>query len=142
MEMRETIALLKSKGYRLTPQRVAILKILKDNTEHPGADEVFRSAMQFHPNISMATVYNVMEVLEREGLIRAIAVTSHSRRFDPNVLPHSHFICNSCQRVFDIPFTDSNGVAPEVPMEFEGFKVESFEIVYRGICSECNRKSK
>ncbi|MDD3680531.1 Fur family transcriptional regulator [Mesotoga sp.] len=137
MEIKDTIALLKSRGYRITPQRVAIIRILRDHEGHPGAEEVFRSAIQLYPNISMATVYNVMEVLEKEGIIRAIAVSKNSRRYDPNIKPHGHFICDSCGRVFDIPTNYYEAYMKELPPELAEFEVTSLELIYKGLCSDC-----
>ncbi|HAY98750.1 MULTISPECIES: Fur family transcriptional regulator [unclassified Mesotoga] len=140
MEIKETIALLKSRGYRITPQRVAIIRILRDHEGHPGAEEVFRSALELYPNISMATVYNVMEVLEKEGIIRAIAVTKTSRRYDPNLKPHSHFICNTCGRVFDIPIKYFEACMRRLPPELNDFEVKSLEVIYKGSCSDCKTR--
>jgi len=137
MEIKDTIALLKSRGYRITPQRVAIIRILKDYEGHPGAEEVFRYAIQLYPNISMATVYNVMEVLEKEGIIRAIAVSKNLRRYDSNIKPHSHFICNSCRKVFDIPSNYYEACTKELPPELADFEVDSLELIYKGLCSDC-----
>lgn len=137
MEIKDTIALLKSRGYRITPQRVAIIRILKDHEGHPGAEEVFRYAIQLYPNISMATVYNVMEVLEKEGIIRAIAVSKNLRRYDSNIKPHSHFICNSCRKVFDIPSNYYEACTKELPPELADFEVDSLELIYKGLCSDC-----
>ncbi|MBN2218683.1 MAG: transcriptional repressor [Kosmotogaceae bacterium] len=140
MEIKDTIALLKSRGYRITPQRVAIIRILRDHEGHPGAEEVFRSAIQVYPNISMATVYNVMEVLEKEGIIRAIAVSKNSRRYDSNVKPHGHFICDNCGRVFDIPMKYYEACMKELPIELTDFEVRSLELIYKGTCSDCKKK--
>lgn len=143
MEIKETITLLKNRGYRITPQRVAILKILKDNPDHPGVEEVFRSVIHLHPNISMATVYNVMELFEREGIIKSVALINNSRRYDPNLVPHEHFICESCERVFDVPdiakgeFAQKHLSRLSELKEMEGFEIESIEITYRGFCKYC-----
>ncbi|PZC52245.1 MULTISPECIES: Fur family transcriptional regulator [unclassified Mesotoga] len=137
MEIKDTIDLLKSRGYRITPQRVAIIRILKDHEGHPGADEVFRYAIQQYPNISMATVYNLMEVLEKEGIIGAIAVSKNSRPYDSNIKPHGHFICDSCRKVFDIPSNYYQACAKGLPPELADFEVNSLELIYKGLCSDC-----
>ncbi len=139
MEIKDTIDLLKSRGYRITPQRVAIIRILKDHEGHPGAEEVFRYAIQLYPNISMATVYNVMEVLEKEGIIRAIAVSKNLRLYDSDIKPHSHFICNSCRKVFDIPSNYYEACTKELPLELADFEVDSLELIYKGLCSDCKK---
>ena len=56
MDIRETISLLKARGYRITPQRLTVLKILQASKNHPGAEDIFRKATKLYPKISMTTI--------------------------------------------------------------------------------------
>ena len=101
LDVKSVINMLKSKGYRITPQRVAVLRILQNNTEHPTADEVYRKTMKLQSNVSVATVYNVLEMLEKEGFIQVFQAPDGTRRYDPNTRLHAHFICEKCNGIFD-----------------------------------------
>ncbi|MFZ2197327.1 MAG: transcriptional repressor, partial [Thermodesulfovibrionales bacterium] len=50
-------------GFKLTPQRLAILSYLEGNKEHPSAEEIFRAVSDQYPTMSFATVYNTLAAL-------------------------------------------------------------------------------
>lgn len=52
-------------GFKLTPQRLAILSYLKGNEKHPSADEVYRAVVRRFPTMSFATVYNTLKMLKQ-----------------------------------------------------------------------------
>ncbi|MFO7881864.1 MAG: Fur family transcriptional regulator [Kosmotogaceae bacterium] len=136
----EAVRYLKNKGYRITPQRVAVLKALEGNTEHPSAEEIFRTVLKTHPNISIATIYNVLELLEKESLINAVARVNGMKRFDPNTKVHPHFICRRCHKVYDIPIDREKLVDCFKEIPPEGFITENVKITLEGICKNCNKK--
>lgn len=136
-DVKSAINMLKSKGYRVTPQRIAVLRVLHNNTEHPTAEEIHRKTMKLQSNVSIATVYNVLEMLEKEGFISVLQTPNGTRRYDPNTKLHAHFICEKCNRVFDIelPGNLSKGLLSFVP---EGSsKTRQINITFFGICKYC-----
>lgn len=137
MDIKNTISLLKSRGYRITPQRVTIIKILHKNREHPGADEIFKQASKLYPKISMATIYNVLEVLEKEGLVKAIPVNQNTRRYDPNISAHAHFICDRCNNVSDVEVDDKFTRKMQKYFSDNDYDFTSMELILRGFCKNC-----
>lgn len=126
----------KIKG-RLTPQRLAILQYLEGNKEHPSAEEIYHHLKRQYPSLSLTTVYNTLEKLVSEGLVQEIMIDNERRRFDPNPVPHQHFFCLACRRVFDLqpPLP-----VPSLPREVEGFWVTKWEINLYGFCAACRLK--
>ena len=66
------ISRLKDRGYKLTPQRREIIKLLSSSRSHPGAMDILRKVRKIVPKTSMSTVYYTLDMLKKEGLIREL----------------------------------------------------------------------
>jgi Fur family peroxide stress response transcriptional regulator len=131
----ELTELFRQQGLKITPQRVSIFKALHDNTAHPTAESVYESVRPDMPSISLRTVYQTLNDLAEMGEVDQIHLGTGSSRFDPNLDPHHHLVCDSCGRVHDV-YADFSDV--RLPRgRLEGFQVSSTEIVFRGLCPEC-----
>lgn len=134
------LAGLKRVGLKLTPQRIAIVRELADDLSHPTAQALFERVRPAYPTMSFATVYSTLDVLVDHGLVaaaRSLDADESSRavRFDPNVEPHHHAICDGCGTVIDIPIARERAAAPKATVE--GFRVLREERTYRGLCQHC-----
>jgi Fur family peroxide stress response transcriptional regulator len=133
---------LKRAGFKLTPQRMAIVRLFADDLTHPTAQELFERVKKALPGVSFATVYNTLDALANAGLSGVVRL-GNAARFDPNTEAHHHAVCDVCEAVIDIP---AQTLAPrasaqqEVEKVAKGFCVRSVERVYRGVCSKCSRK--
>ena len=133
------LADLKRAGLKLTPQRIAIVRELADDPSHPTAQALYERLRPAFPTMSFATVYSPLDVLVDRGLTGSLNADPGSRavRFDPNVEPHHHAICDACGAVTDIPVAPSRALASSVPT-LPGFRVLREERTYRGLCQECS----
>lgn len=122
---------------RLTPQRMAILKFLDGNEEHPSAETIYKAVSKKYPTISFATVYNTLTTLKKVGKVVELNFDPYKKRFDPNPNPHHHAICVKCQKIFDVKNEISLG-PPDI--ESEGFELIGTHIEFYGICSKCKEK--
>jgi Fur family peroxide stress response transcriptional regulator len=128
---------LRNHGLKITPQRIAILNILKDNTTHPSAEEIYGQLKPNFPSLSLATVYNTLEALNRAGVIQEVIIDPRKRHYDPNPKPHSHFQCRNCSSIFDIAI----GIElPPTPCQIDDFLMEYVTINWHGICPQCRAK--
>ncbi|TYO96163.1 Fur family transcriptional regulator [Desulfallas thermosapovorans] len=125
---------LKKLGLRATPQRMAIMQLLDGNTSHPSAEEIYKELKPEYPSLSPATVYNTLEALARAGEIQEINIDPQRRRFDPNPRPHCHFLCQRCQKVYDLPLAMED---LPVPKQVATFKINSFSLHLYGECDQC-----
>lgn len=124
----------RAKGWKLTPQRQLLFKVLHDNQSHPTAEAIHAVASAQMPGISLRTVYQTLQELSLMGELQTFDFGDGPLRFDPNVGDHQHLLCRSCGRVADV-YVDRS---PLVPSEgLHGFSIESTDIVFRGRCSEC-----
>jgi Fur family peroxide stress response transcriptional regulator len=138
------LAGVKAAGLKLTPQRMAIVKELASDETHPTAQEIFDRLRPGLPTMSFATVYNTLDALSAAGLCAAMSLSPGSGRFDPNMMPHHHAVCDSCGAVRDVP---SVGLSIEsiadplaakaVAQVAPGFELRSVERIFRGICAAC-----
>jgi Fur family peroxide stress response transcriptional regulator len=133
----EMLASLRAAGLKLTPQRLAIVRELAADPTHPTAQELFERLRPALPTMSFATVYNTLDALTAAGLCAALSLSPGASRFDPNMRPHHHMVCDRCGLVRDVPLegepVEASGGAAIAP----GFEVRSVELIYRGVCAEC-----
>lgn len=132
-------ALVESSGLKMTPQRRAIVEYLQSAVEHPTADEVLTAVNEKFPMTSRATVYNTLNWLKGEGLVREVFEGGFVR-YDPNVSEHHHFVCRQCGKVEDI---ECDSISKLQICALPGNpKVESYEVTVRGLCTDCRKKKK
>jgi Fur family transcriptional regulator, stress-responsive regulator len=128
---------LRARGWRITPQRRAVVQALAGEHVHRTADQVHASARVLVPEVSLATVYNTLNELVSMGEISAINVGDGSTRYDPKVGPdHHHLICDGCGRIYDVEPTGVDGVALS-NAERHGMRIDSVAVVFRGACADC-----
>ncbi len=122
---------LRAAGLRATAPRRAIVRELLGDTSHPTAQELFERLEGQLRTLSFATVYNTLRALNDAGHVGRLELGG-ATRFDPNVEPHHHAICESCGEVRDVP-------APKTARtpKLAGFRITRIDHVYRGICASC-----
>ncbi|MFI5298345.1 MAG: Fur family transcriptional regulator [Polyangiales bacterium] len=132
---------LEAASLRKTPQRLAIMKAFVDDPTHPTAQVIFDRLRRAMPTMSFATVYNTLAALEKSGSCRVLqlgASGEDAARFDPNVTPHDHLVCERCGAVRDVKAIDDEPRLPTIARD--GFRVHSVERIYRGTCADCRAK--
>jgi Fur family peroxide stress response transcriptional regulator len=122
-------------GFKLTPQRLAILDYLDGNTSHPSAEEIFGAVKTKFPTMSFATVYNTLEALRDRGKLLELTIDPARKRYDPNTNPHHHLICIKCGTVKDIHKEFKLDVSKEVG---DSFQVMGSHIEFYAICPNCS----
>lgn len=132
---KEKLEYYKSFGLKLTPQRLAILEYLESTREHPSAEDIYKALKDRFPSMSIATIYNTLEVLAEKGLVKTLPVDSSKKRFDTFTHPHHHFVCKKCGKIIDI----EKKFEISVPEELYDFEVEEYQIVFSGLCSQCKK---
>jgi Fur family peroxide stress response transcriptional regulator len=130
----------RSAGVRLTLQRLEIFRHIASSLEHPDAVAVFRAVRGRMPTVSMDTVYRTLWLLKDLGMIATLGPRRGTVRFDANLSPHHHFICERCglTRDFESPELD----CLEAPASAGSFgKVIAARIELRGVCLNCMKKN-
>ena len=87
---------LRSFGISPTVQRVAVYDLLHDHPAHQTAEDVYNSLQKTLSTISLATVYNTLNVLTAKGAIWELRIEDGVSRYDANLRSHAHFKCVDC----------------------------------------------
>ena len=119
---------------RNTRQREIVYEILKSKRTHPTAEELYFEAKQRCPDISLATVYRHLKSFLHDGDAITVGSADKKVHYDGDVSDHSHFVCTSCGKIYDLP---PAGAA--FPKEFaeKGFKLDRADCTYYGTCPAC-----
>ena len=122
---------------RQSKKRDAMLALLQRTVRHPSADWVYQQMKGEFPDLSLGTVYRNLNHLYAHGLIRRVGVVNGQERYDGMVAPHSHFICDRCGTILDLPKQDPGEDYLEAVGVQYGFKAEGCEFIVRGVCRDC-----
>ena len=91
--MKETAQLLREKGLKVTPQRIAVYNMLLGTTAHPNAEMIYKTLEPTNPTMSLATVYKTLDFFKQLGLVQELNVGESSSRYDAVVRCHPHTVC-------------------------------------------------
>lgn len=134
------ISSLQKSGLRLTATRLAICRLLSETNQHPTAQQIYLRLKDQFPSLSLATVYNTLDVLVSMGVVNVLGQTGDGNiHFDPKTYPHINLACLKCHQIIDFPSEDVAHME-EVVGKTSGFKVIGARILYYGICPTCQAK--
>jgi Fur family peroxide stress response transcriptional regulator len=137
--LEELIARLRERGHRLTPQRVAVLKALISNKEHPSAEQIHERVKTDFPMTSLATVYKTVAVLKEMGEVLELGFSDDSNRYDGGCPhPHPHLICIKCKRIIDVDVAAMSEL-PQKVTQRTGYRIVSHRLDFLGICPQCQK---
>jgi Fur family peroxide stress response transcriptional regulator len=132
---------LKAHGYRLTPQRLAIFKILVASDNHPSVEQIHAQLTADFPTMALATVYKTITLLKEEGELLELGFAGESSRYDgAKPYPHAHLICVSCHKIID-PDIPTFGEVPQELAQKYGYQIVNQRVDYFGICPDCQSRA-
>lgn len=117
-------------GVRPTSQRETVYQSLLQKRDHPTADEVFARVREKSPSISLATVYNCLDVLVQNKLVRAVNFERAPTQYCANLAPHAHFHDEAGRTLdIDLPAEMLTQLRSLLP---ENFDVKHVEVNFHG----------
>jgi Fur family peroxide stress response transcriptional regulator len=131
------IEALRSKGYKATPQRIAICRIALNSRAHPSAQQVYDEVKKIHPTVSLATVYKTLELLRDLELVQEINFPKGQARFDSYMNPHINLICLKCGKITDLDDMTIGEITRKVEAATK-FKPSGQRMDVYGICQTCS----
>ncbi len=133
---------LKEHEFRLTPQRLAVLKVLAVSDGHPTVERIYETVRAEFPTTSIATIYKTVNLLKQLDEVLELGFPDGSNRYDGNKpYPHPHVICTQCQKIIDPNVGGLEELTKEIIKE-TGFQILNHRVDFFGMCRECKtRKS-
>ncbi len=130
-------ALCREQNWKCTAQRRAVYSCLDGNRRHPTVEAVWHEARLVLPDLSLDSVYRILDDFTGAGVVRRLE-GARVIRYDPDLAPHDHYVCTQCGSMFDFHHLES----AEAAAQCRGFgSVEAVELVVRGVCRDCQRKN-
>lgn len=135
----ELVTRLRERGYRLTPQRVALLRLIAASEGHPSASHLYEEIKEHFPTTSPATVYKTLAILKEMGEVLELGFSDDDNRYDGNKpYPHPHLICTRCRRIMDPEVSLVQSLEQEVA-GLSGYRIVGHRLDFYGVCPECQR---
>ena len=132
--LEELVQKFKQYGYKMTPQRRAILEVLTGNTPHPTAEQIHGLVRERMPDISLATVYNTLRDLAEMEELCKLNVGRKERHYEISQGEHAHRVCLKCGRIEDV-----SGDFEKVKSLFQcgdGFHPVRYAVTIYGYCTD------
>lgn len=128
---------LRDNGHKITPQRMAIVKILSRSEVHPSVEDIYDQIKKDFPTMSLATVYRNIVLIKSLGEVLELGFPDGSNRYDGNKpYPHPHVICIKCKKIVDPDLDSLDNMTKEVANE-TNFKILNHRLDFFGVCSDC-----
>ena len=134
------IRVLKGKGCRLTPQRLAMLRVLAKSEGHPSAEQIYEQIRADYPTTSLATVYKTLNLLKNMGEVLEISFAGLGSHYDGNKpYPHPHVICTQCGEILDPEFEALPALSQEIARQ-TGYQITHPQLNFFGLCPKCQQE--
>ncbi len=133
---------MRERGMRWTTQRTLIAKVALDSHAHFSADELLSMCQQEDADVSRATVYRTLSMLEAAGFVEGLDTGEGKRRFE-HVLGHchhDHMVCTNCGKIIEFR-DDALEKRQEIAAKAEGFQIESHSLKLFGRCKNCRENT-
>ena len=125
---------------RITPQRMAVIKILASSDGHPSVENIYEQVKKRFPTTSLATVYKTVTLLKELNEVLELGFPVGSNRYDGNKpFPHPHVICVRCQKIIDPDLGSLKEMTAKVADE-TGFDILTHRLDFFGICGDCKKE--
>jgi Fur family peroxide stress response transcriptional regulator len=132
---------LRENNHKITPQRMAVVKILARSEGHPSVEKIYKCLQDDFPTMSLATVYRNVMLIKSLGEVLEIGFPDGSNRYDGNKpYPHPHVICIKCKKIIDPDLATLKDMTDEVADE-TGFNILTHRLDFFGICPDCMKKA-
>ena len=133
----QLVTKLKERKYRLTPQRVELVRLIAASEGHPSASQLYNQIKIQFPTMSLATVYKTLDLLKELGEVLEIDLRDDSHYDGNKPYSHPHLICTNCQKIVDGELSTAVvNIVQEVEQNF-GFRILKHQLAFYGLCPDC-----
>lgn len=128
---------LRTKGFKMTPQRELIFRSFFELGEHVSVDELYDKVRNLDRSIGYSTVWRNLKLICKVGLAEEVNLGDGITRYDRvTTIPHGHLFCLSCKKLEEFPVEQLVALLAQTAGEHD-FSPENFKIEVQGICKAC-----
>lgn len=128
---------LQERGCRLTPQRVALVRLLTTSNERLSAAQLYDQLKAQFPTMSLATVYKTLSLLKDMDEVLELGFADDDSRYDGSKpYPHPHLICIRCRKIAD-PDIETGECPVQQVAHLSGYRIVSHRLDFYGLCPAC-----
>ncbi len=132
----EMISLLKERDFRLTPQRMELVRLIAVSEGHPSAAQLYTQILEKFPTMSQATVYKTLALLKEMNQILEIDLRDDSHYDGNRPDAHPHLICTQCNQIVDGEMEIDSRLLRTLE-EASGYQILRPQITFYGLCPNC-----
>jgi Fur family peroxide stress response transcriptional regulator len=136
----ELMTALKKSDFRLTPQRVELVRLIAASEGHPSARQLYTSIKRQFPTISQATVYKTLALLKEMNQVQEIDLHDDSHYDGNRPEPHPHLVCVKCGKIIDGE-VDFDPSAIRKLEKVSGYKILRSQVAFFGLCPDCRKEN-
>ncbi len=135
----ELLSALKERDYRLTPQRVELVRLIAVSEGHPSAAQLYKKIKARFPTMSYATVYKTLALLKEMGQVLEIDLRDDSHYDGNRPHPHPHLICMNCNKIVDGNLEIDHAAVRRLE-KTSGYKIIRPQLAFYGLCPDCKEQ--
>jgi Fur family peroxide stress response transcriptional regulator len=132
----QLVASLKERDFRLTPQRIELVRLIAASDGHPSAAQLYDRIKERFPTMSQATVYKTLALLKDMRQVLEIDLHGDSHYDGNRPFPHPHLVCTQCRQIVDGDYD----LEPDALRRLEqasGYQITRSQIAFFGLCPDC-----
>jgi Fur family peroxide stress response transcriptional regulator len=132
----EMLALLKERDFRLTPQRVELVRLIAVSEGHPSAAQLYAKIQEIFPTMSQATVYKTLALLKEMNQVLEIDLRDDSHYDGNRPGAHPHLICTKCNQIVDGELEMDSSMLKKLE-DASGYQILRLQVTFYGLCPDC-----
>lgn len=119
----------------MTKYAKVILEIIEQSNEHMSAEQIFLELKKREKKVVLATVYNNLNKLYQDGMIRKMTIEGSPDRYDKKT-KHDHLVCQCCGQLSDVRFED---ITSSLERQL-GHTILNYDLKVFYLCEACRKK--
>ena len=135
-EYRAILATLRASGKRVTAAKRLVAEVFVTTDEHLTAEEITRRVQSREPDVSLSTVYRILEEFEELGIVVHSHFAQQAAVHHLAGIVHGHLTCEVCSTTTEIPAVHFDALAADLRATY-GFSLDRHHVSLTGTCAEC-----
>ncbi|MEA1980065.1 MAG: transcriptional repressor [candidate division Zixibacteria bacterium] len=133
---------LKTRGFKMTPQRELIFRSFFEMDKHCSVEELYEIVKGKDRSIGYSTVWRNLKLICQVGLAQEVNIGDGITRFDRlSKVPHGHLFCLHCKELIEFNADQIIGLLSQTAKDYN-FANKSFNVEVLGYCEKCQSLEK